>query len=604
MSDGMAGGAAPDLDAMGAVDHALLEAGGVGTWAWDTVTGRASWSAQTYRLMGREPGEPVTHKLFQRCLHPDDYPRVIVALQDALDGTRAYDIAFRVIHPDGQARWLLSRAAGERDAAGHPRRMVGIHLDVTALLGDGGALAAEGRLALALQGSEQGAWDWDLATGMLWCEGRCLATLGYAPGEIGPGMGAWEALAHPADQPGARRLLDEHLQGRSALYRAEYRVRAKDGQWRWVLSRGKVVTRNADGHAVRMVGTHADITASKLAEIAREESERRWRMAAELAGLAWWEWDARTGETVWSERLFPLCGYDPGAVTPSREAWWAAVHPEDRPRVEAEITRARETGERHACEYRFRHADGKEVWIEAHGEFAYGSDGMPVQMMGVVADITERKMAEARRELLARELGHRVKNLLMVVQSVALTSLRATTDLRTFEEAFLERLQSLARAHQLLTEGGWEGAPLGEVLGAELAAHDDGSGRVALQGGEALLGPQAALLVGLAAHELATNALKHGALSRPEGRVEVAWEVEEAEAWARVVWRETGGPAVLAPSRRGFGMRMLQALGKQAGGELTLAFEPKGLICRMRLPLCGAGDRPGTPSPPSAAQVR
>jgi PAS domain S-box-containing protein len=578
---------------LGLASLSLLEAGGVGTWVWDTVAGRTCWSAQIFRLVGRDPGEPVTHELFLRCVHPDDHARVIVALQDALDGTRTYDLTFRVVHPDGQVRWLLSRAAVVRDAAGQPLRMVGINVDVTGLLEGGGPFVAEGRLALALQGSGQGAWDWNPVSAEVGREERWLTVLGYVPGEIGPGMDAWERLIHPADLPMAKRLVQEHLDGRSPLYRAEYRVRGKDGRWRWVLSRGKVVERGVDGAAARMVGTHADITERKLAEIAREEAARRWRMAADLAGLAWWEWDLRTGETVWSERFFHLCGYDPGAVTPSYAVWAAAVHPEDLPRVEAEIERARARGGRCACAFRYRHPDGAEVWVNAHGEFAYDGDGTPLRMMGVVVDITGRKEAEARQELLARELGHRVKNLLMVVQSVAQTSLRSAASLRAFEDGFLDRLQSLARAHQLLIVGGWEGAPLREVLEAELAAHDDGTGRVALQGhSAALLGPQAALMVGLAAHELATNALKHGALSVPEGRVEVAWEVEGGGAWVRVAWQETGGPAVRPPTRRGFGTRMLKALGRQAGGELVLAFEPTGLVCRMRLPLRGSGRMP------------
>jgi PAS domain S-box-containing protein len=526
--------------------------------------------------------------LFLRCVHPDDHARVIVALHDVLDGARPYDLVFRVVHPDGQVRWLLSRAAVERDAAGQPRRVIGINVDVTALLA-GGASPAGGRLALALQGSEQGAWDWNLAAGTVCHDERWLATLGYAPGEIGPGMAAWEALLHPADRPQMRRLLDEHLQGRSALYRAEYRVRGKDGRWRWLLCRGRVVERGPDDAATRMIGTHADITERKLAEIAREESERRWRMAADLAGLGWWEWDLRTGEAVWSERHFSLCGYAPGAVTPSYAAWAAAVHPEDRARIEAEIERARVTGARYACEFRYRYPDGREVWVEAHGEFAYGDDGAPLRMMGVQADISPRKVAEAQRELLARELRHRVKNLLMVVQSVALVSLRSAADLRDFEAGFLERLQSLARAHQFLTADGREGASLHAVLEGELAAHDDGTERrVQVQSCDALLAPQAALA--LAVHELATNALKHGALSVPEGQVAVTCDAEPGGEQVEVLWRETGGPVVRPPTRRGFGTRMLAALGQQAGGELALTFAPEGLVCRMRLPLHLAGD--------------
>jgi PAS domain S-box-containing protein len=321
-------------------------------------------------------------------------------------------------------------------------------------------------------------------------------------------------------------------------------------------------------------------------------------MAADLAGLAWWDWDLQTGELFWSDRRFVLCGYTPGAVNPSHAAWAAAVHPEDLPRVEAAIERARATGGRYACQYRYRHADGRVIWVEERGECCHGRDGVALRLAGAAVDITERKAAEAQRELLTRELRHRVKNLFMVVQSVALTSLRSAASLQAFEGEFLGRLQSLARAHQLLTGGASEGAPLADVLRGELEAYDDGSRRrVAVESCEALLGPEAALAVALATHELATNAVKHGALSVPEGQVRVSCHVEDGGERAQVLWQEAGGPAVRPPTRRGFGTRMLDALGQQAGGELALEFAPEGLVCRIRLPLRRTGgEAAGLPS--------
>ena len=204
-------------------------------------------------------------------------------------------------------------------------------------------------------------------------------------------------------------------------------------------------------------------------------------------------------------------------------------------------------------------------------------------------DRTERRRAEERRELLVAELNHRVKNTLAVVQSLAAQTARGAPDLPSFGAAFQARLIALARAHDLLTRGDWEGAPLDAVVRAALEPLAIDAARVDLSGcaARAVLPPGAALA--LAVHELDTNALKHGALSVPEGRVFVACAAADAAdggSSSVVEWTERGGPPIAGPpAKRGFGLRLLgRGLATQAGRGADIRFEPEGVRCTLHLP--------------------
>jgi two-component sensor histidine kinase/PAS domain-containing protein len=200
--------------------------------------------------------------------------------------------------------------------------------------------------------------------------------------------------------------------------------------------------------------------------------------------------------------------------------------------------------------------------------------------------VAERARAEARRALLANELNHRVKNTLAVVQSLAAQTARGAPDLPSFGAAFQARLIALARAHDLLTREDWTGAPLDAVFRTALEPLGIDGARLEMSGcgSRALQPPGAALALAMAVHELATNALKHGALSVPQGRVSVA--CADADAAPVMEWVERGGPPVAGPpARRGFGMRLLNGrLAAQAGMGADLRFEPEGVRCILRLP--------------------
>ncbi len=266
----------------------------------------------------------------------------------------------------------------------------------------------------------------------------------------------------------------------------------------------------------------------------------------------------------------------------------ACVHPEDRAARRQAIDHAVRAGADLEMEYRTLRPDGQVAWILARGRAAY-DEGRAIRIAGVSLDITERKAGEQRQRLLLDELNHRVKNTLATVQSIAVQTRKFVSDPFAFDEAFLMRLEALARAHDLLTERSWEGASLEDVLRRTLApyaASDDG--RVTLLGPRIRLSPNAAVSLNMAFHELATNAVKFGALSTSDGRIEVHWRASR-EGDGEVVgidWREAGGPEVIVPVRRGFGSRLIEhGLARELEGEAQLVFGPKGLHCRMRFPV-------------------
>ncbi|SFK68078.1 HWE histidine kinase domain-containing protein, partial [Caulobacter sp. UNC279MFTsu5.1] len=237
-------------------------------------------------------------------------------------------------------------------------------------------------------------------------------------------------------------------------------------------------------------------------------------------------------------------------------------------------------------EYRTLRSDGQIAWILARGRAAF-EDGRAVRLAGVSLDITARKTAEQRQQLLLDEVDHRAKNTLASVQSIALQTLRHAEHPAAFSATFIERIHALGRAHELLTEASWQGAALADVVDRTLKVYapNERGARVALSGPAVRLGPNAAVTLNMAFHELATNAVKYGALSTPDGRVDVDWTVDADAGTVIIDWRESGGPEVAIPSRRGFGSRLIeQALAREMGGEARLSFQPEGLWCRFRLP--------------------
>lgn len=255
--------------------------------------------------------------------------------------------------------------------------------------------------------------------------------------------------------------------------------------------------------------------------------------------------------------------------------------------------------ETYAREKRYLDPAGRPVWIDITVSLVRTPEGEPDYFILVVADIAARKEAEAeqlrfqrQQRLMIHELNHRVKNTLATVQSLAAQTLRAEADPVSAYEKFESRLMGLAEVHDVLTREQWDGADLREVAERALRPFTGTSGeRVALRGPHVRLTPGAALTLALVLHELATNAVKYGALSAAAGRLDVAWSLEADRL--QLIWDERGGPPAAPPSRRGFGSRLIErALRGELQGSATMSFTPRGLTCRLEAKLPRSEEAP------------
>jgi PAS domain S-box-containing protein len=321
------------------------------------------------------------------------------------------------------------------------------------------------------------------------------------------------------------------------------------------------------------------------AETRLRENEERLRLVQAAGQVGSFDWDVVTGAIHRSPEYLHLQGLPPdsGPVGAYSDDWLARVHPEDRDRVWAAFQEDRDRGGAFDREYRIvRPSDGQVRWIHNRGRIDTDAEGRPVRLLSIQTDITERKRDEARHRLLINELNHRVKNTLATIQSIAGQTMRNAPSLPQARADFEDRLLALSRTHDILTRRTWEGAGVAEIVAGAVQPYGDG--RFEVDGPNLNLPPQTALSIAMALHELATNAAKYGALSVPEGRVDLHWSY--ADRVLRLTWRECDGPAVSPPSRRGFGSRLIErSLAGELGGEVELTFAPKGVVCTMAAPL-------------------
>jgi PAS domain S-box-containing protein len=226
--------------------------------------------------------------------------------------------------------------------------------------------------------------------------------------------------------------------------------------------------------------------------------------------------------------------------------------------------------------------DGRTMLWENNSTLIRDLDDKPIGLLSISRDVTERRAFDERRELLIHELNHRVKNTLSLVQGLAHQSFRAGQDPQTASSDFLSRLSALAVAHDLLTREQWEGVTLSELVRGATAHAGE---RVDATGSHLLVSPKSAVALVMALHELTTNAVKYGALSTPSGRATVDWAAQPGGRFL-LTWRESGGPTVEAPSRRGFGVRMIErALASDLGGIVHIDFAPSGIVCTIDGPV-------------------
>ncbi|MDP4021131.1 PAS domain S-box protein [Methylobacterium sp. NEAU 140] len=320
---------------------------------------------------------------------------------------------------------------------------------------------------------------------------------------------------------------------------------------------------------------------------ALSDSEQRLRFVLKAGRMGTCTVDLQSGYTVASDGCKAIFGRRAEEDFQYADLL-AMIHPDDIERMKATLAASVADKADYEIEYRVNMPTGEVRWVEVRGQPFYAVDGTPLSMVCVSLDITERKRLEEHRALLAEELKHRVKNTMATMQSIAHQTLRGASSLDEAYRTLDARLQSLSTAHDMLTRESWAGAPLGEVAENALGAFGGGSGRFLIDGPEVWLPPRLALALTMALHELATNAVKYGALSVDGGRVELTWEVavRSGPALLRLSWEESGGPTVTPPTRGGFGSKLIErALAAEMGGKAGIDYRPAGVRFSLEAPL-------------------
>ena len=340
-------------------------------------------------------------------------------------------------------------------------------------------------------------------------------------------------------------------------------------------------TRELEQMNVKLEKRVAERTAELEASNARlVESEQGRSLALAAGQMGSWEWEVGSSELNWDEGQCRIFGVDPRRFQPTVENARHLIHPEDWGLLEQAVDRMAKSARTQYTEFRVLRANGETRWCTGTAAPSVDAAGRVVRVSGVTVDVTDRKEAEERQNLLAREVDHRARNALAVIQSIIrLTRAKSVDD---YVAAIEGRIKALARAHTLLSDSRWDGADLATLVGEELAPYRTGD-KVTIDGPDVSLQPSTAQGLALALHELATNAAKHGALSSLTGRVGLAWQLLPDALVLK--WTESGGPSTEPPAARSFGLRVIRAsIEQQLEGEVTFDWDPKGLRCGLSIP--------------------
>jgi PAS domain S-box-containing protein len=322
-----------------------------------------------------------------------------------------------------------------------------------------------------------------------------------------------------------------------------------------------------------------DVTDRKHAEQALRESEARFRHMADSAPAFIWMTDERGRLSFVNMHFGHVFQVGPEEIL--NGTWRKVIHPDDLSRFVSDFASAFHAREPFGTEVRIVDGGGRQRWLRCESVVRLDDAHRFLGYTGCAVEITTTKEAAQRQALLINELNHRVKNTLATVQSIAASTLRSAVSTESARGAFEERLIALSRAHDLLTRENWEGASVRAIV--EQVLHPFGGGarpRLHVRGSDLRVSARQTIALAMALQELATNAVKYGALSNETGEVTFQWCLDDEVLRAR--WEEAGGPHVRAPNNRGFGTRLLErGLAHDLAGEVKLDFLPCGLVCTI-----------------------
>jgi PAS domain S-box-containing protein len=313
-----------------------------------------------------------------------------------------------------------------------------------------------------------------------------------------------------------------------------------------------------------------------------QQSENRRSLALAAGKMGFWDWDVIYGDCMCDEGQCRIFGVDPATFKPTTKSLAALIETEDFERLKQAWERARERSElSFETEFRVRRPDGEQRWCIGTATVTLDDTGNIARVSGTTMDITDRKRAEDRHAHLAKEVDHRARNILAVVQ--AIIRLTKAPNIEDYIAAVNGRIKALSTAHTLLSETRWQGADLRRLVEEELTPYRSTRlDSITTSGPDILLDHRSGQAIGMIIHELATNAAKHGSLSVDTGKINLVWELNSDQICLR--WEERGGPIAAPPSSQGYGTRMVTAGLAQLGGKANFDWQQNGLECTLVIP--------------------
>ena len=556
-----------------------LAAGEVIAFEWNASTRQSRRSNNANLILGDELDGRSRRNEFLKRVHPEDRDRLTRCILALRPENPAYALSFRFCCVDGRQIWLEERARGEFDTVGRLLRIKGLTRDVTDRK-QSEHIAQ--RLVSVVESSEDAIVSEDL-DGIIvsWNQGA-ERLFGYSAEEA---IGKSILILIPPDRQHEEMAILECIRSGQPVKHYETVRRRQNGTF-VDISLTISPVRDATGVVIGASKIARDITDRKKAEAALSERTMQLAIAGRAALVGSFAYDVDTERLQITPGYAAIHGFPEGTTEIARSEWQAGMHPEDRVRWEALRSRAHhEQLQEYSGEYRIVRSGNEVRWIEARVFVSYASDGRPQRAVGIDIDVTARKRADEQQRTLNAELDHRVKNVLATVSAIITQTPKAGISLADFVAAFDGRIKSLARTHELLSDNHWQDVSLAEVVRREIAPY--AAGNATILGPGVTLKPAAAQAVATVLHELATNAAKYGAFSRPSGRLFVGWGWLNNGSHDRLAiqWQESSGPAVSIPRQTGFGTSVIRELIPfELGGTVDLTFASDGLQCRLEIP--------------------
>ena len=571
----------------------VIQASGFGAWEINLKNERTWRSARHDEIFGyATPAADWTYAIFLQHVIEDERGEVDRLFQLALHHRDDIQFECRIRRVDNDIRWI--RVSGKRLSNGEGDDCIyGLVEDVTDRKRAENALfASEARFRKVFESNVVGMIRWDLESNLiLEANDEFLRMTGYSRSDVDEGRINFRALTPPEWTSRNEAALSEIKdQGFAAPYEKEYY--RKDGSRVPLIIAG---TRFPDSLTGGM-SVIIDISEQKDAEAKVRTSERRLQRAIDAANLTYSEIDMLEGRVWTADNYMKVTGYEPPSSNPdgadieeAMDCLRRHVPAADLLRVETAFATFSKGEPEGLIEYRIVGDDLKTRWMEAIWSTEIAADNTPVRAFSTSMDITKRKAAEEQVHLLMAEVNHRSKNLLSVVQAIAHQTARST-DPDAFATVFSERIQGLAANQDLLVKNQWKNIEVADLIASQLSHLTDMTGtRVSVGGPSAYLSINAAQGIGMALHELATNAAKYGSLSNETGLVEINWSLSSSvPASFSMEWREEGGPTVDAPKRRGFGSIVIGRMVEAAtGGKVLIEYRDTGFFWRLTAPIEG-----------------